>query len=95
MSEKYFKPVVQPLLDKFGQEITPAEFYEKYWVIKTKNGTVYPPKLSEKEAEFLNKAFEQNAAGVLYSRRRRRPVSINLEYLKEAIEKYKASLKTK
>lgn len=67
----------------------PSEFYENYWKIDYGNGKlVSPPKLSEKEEDFLdNNAVREDCAGVLFMRKRGRNVEINIEALKSQLSK--------
>lgn len=68
----------------------PSEFYENYWKIDYGNGKlVSPPKLSEKEKEFLdNNAVREGCTGILFTRRRRRNVEVNIEALKSQLSKF-------
>ena len=66
----------------------PSEFYEKYLRISDgKGGFIQPPKLSDKEKEFMDSAVAKNADFVQFFRKRRRPLQINLGYLQEALRK--------
>lgn len=67
----------------------PSEFYEKYWLV---NGKL-PPKLSDKEKEFLDNAAKQNMKGVQFFRKRRRSLTIDVEYLNSQIAKLPDHLK--
>lgn len=66
----------------------PSEFYEKYWRIDYGNGKlVAPPALSQAEKDFLDSAAEiENTQGVLFTRKRKRRVQVNVEALKEQIK---------
>lgn len=65
-----------------------SEFYETWWRISDgKGGYIKPPLLSDAEKEFLDKAVERNSDHVQFFRTRRRPVQINLTYLKEDMNK--------
>ena len=68
----------------------PSEFYEQHWRIDYGDGKlVPPPKLSEAEKEFLdNAASNPNCQGALFTRKRKRPVSVNIEALKRDMDKF-------
>lgn len=67
----------------------PSEFYEKYWRISDgKGGFVKPPQLSDKEKEFMDNAAHVNADFVNFYRKRRQQVQVNLNYLKEDMQKH-------
>lgn len=64
----------------------PSEFYEKYWKIDFGDGKlVSPPKLTEKEKEFLDSC--PNNSNVMFYRARRRPVMVNMDLLNEEMKK--------
>ena len=65
-----------------------SEFYEVYWRISDgKGGYIKPPALSDAEKEYLDKAAETDCDHVQFFRTRRRPTQINLNYLKEDMNK--------
>lgn len=71
--------------------IKPSEFYEKYWRIDYLDGKgqVPLPKLSQAEKDFLDNAVQtENTQGVLFFRKRRRQVQVNIEILKEEMKKF-------
>lgn len=67
----------------------PSEFYENYWKIDCGNGVLKsPPKLSDAEKEFLdNAAARPSSQGVLFMRKRKRTVQVNIEALKRDLNK--------
>lgn len=69
----------------------PSEFYEKYWRIDYLDGKgqVPLPKLSQAEKDFLDNAVQtENTQGVLFFRKRRRKVQVNIEALKEQMKNF-------
>lgn len=67
----------------------PSEFYEKYWRLDYGDGKlVSPPKLSEAEKQFLDEtAANQNSQVAVFTRRRRRTVTVDVEALKTEMSK--------
>jgi hypothetical protein len=70
-------------------KMKPSEFYEKYWKLDYGDGKlVSPPKLSDAEKEFLDSAMNVDTCqGVLFTRKRRRRVQVNVECLKKEMGK--------
>ena len=68
----------------------PSEFYEQYWRLDYGDGKlVAPPKLSEAEKQFLDEAATNpNCQGALFTRKRKRPVQVNVEVLKREMSKF-------
>jgi len=68
----------------------PSEFYENYWKIDLGNGKlVSPPKLTDKEKEFLDNASSYpDCEGAVFTRRRRRNIQVNVEALKRDMGKF-------
>ncbi len=66
----------------------PSEFYETWWRIKGKDGLyVMPPKLSDAEKEYLDKAAEGKCDFVEFFRTRRPRVRINVDRLMSDMKK--------
>lgn len=61
----------------------PSEFYEKYWLVNGKK----PPPLTDKEKEWLDGVSRYDHITAMFFRKRRRPISINIDYLKEDMKK--------
>ena len=66
-------------------QITPSEFYEKYWVIKDSNGFPHhPPKLSDAEKKFLdNEISIENSTRIMFIRKRRPCIQVDLNILRD------------
>lgn len=66
----------------------PSEFYEKYWKIDYGNGIlVSPPALSEAEKEYLDNHVNNGCSYMKFIRKRKRQVSINIDILKNEMNK--------
>lgn len=67
--------------------MTPSEFYMNHWMIQTKDGAVHPPQLSEAELKFLDDAIESGNNTILYFRKRRRSIQIDVDFFMKEFEK--------
>ena len=66
-----------------------SEFYEKYWKIRNRAGAIVsPPKLTDVEKEFLDSTINDSTCGGIYfGRRRRNNIQIDLNILREQMNK--------
>jgi hypothetical protein len=66
----------------------PSEFYEIYWRVDYGDGKwAEPPKLSDEEKDFLDNAANGDYSRIVFTRKRRRKVEINIDVLKEQMKK--------
>ena len=68
----------------------PSEFYEQYWRIDYGDGKLVPPPLlSQSEKDFLDSSMKtKDCHSVLFERKRKRSVQVNVEDLKREMNKF-------
>lgn len=68
--------------------MTPSEFYMNHWMIQTKDGAVHPPQLSEAERKFMDEAIEAGSNTIMYFRKRRRSLNVDVSFLMDEFKKH-------